>query len=172
MRSAEHKGSERIKVAIGIGSNLNEPRTQVHQAIEQLFEQEWFLNGQASALYRTKAVGPIPQPDYVNAVVTGETSLSAEKLLDALNQLEVEAGRLRVEHWGPRVLDLDILMMSDLVIDSDRVKIPHPEMGKRAFVLGPLCALAPDWLHPLSGLSVQDMLNNLPIPLDLEPVES
>jgi len=158
-------------VAIGIGSNLEDPEAQVRRAIARLFEKSWFSKCEPSPLYRSKALGPIEQPDYVNAVVVGKTYLTAEALLDALNQMEEEAGRFRVEHWGPRVLDLDILMMGDQIIESDRLKVPHPEMSKRGFVLRPLCALAPDWLHPESGLSVQDMLNNLPPTLDLEPIE-
>ena len=149
------------RVAIGIGSNLEGPEDQVRRAIDHILQQEWFLNGRASSPYKTKPMGPIDQPDYVNAVLIGRSKLSPENLLEELLRIEETAGRVRVERWGPRILDLDILMFSDRIVNIEGLEIPHPGMASRSFVLEPLCEVAPDWLHPITGLTVQDMLNNL-----------
>ena len=111
-----------------------------------------------SSLYRTRPVGPVDQPDYINAVAVLATGLSAEALLDALQALEARHGRVRgAERWGARTLDLDLLLYGDAVIASQRLRVPHPRMCQRAFVLYPLAEIAPKDLSipgfgPLSTL--------------------
>jgi 2-amino-4-hydroxy-6-hydroxymethyldihydropteridine diphosphokinase len=96
-------------------------------------------------------MGPQDQPEYINAVASLETNLQAEALLDALQAIEQAQGRVRDERWGPRTLDLDILLYGDEVIDSDRLTIPHPGLSEREFVLYPLYELAPDLMIPGLG---------------------
>lgn len=102
-----------------------------------------------SAWYQTTAVGP-PQPDYLNGCALLRVSLTPEELLAALLQTEAQFGRLRRERWGPRVLDLDLLLFDHLILDSPTLQIPHPRMVERAFVLVPLAEVAPDWIEPIS----------------------
>ena len=166
------KAAVKRQVSIGLGANLEDPENQVLNAIEALRQAAWLEGVEASSLYRSKPVGPIEQPEFINAVCVGYTYLSEKQVLKRLNQMESDAGRLRLKRWGPRILDLDILMMSDDCFESETLQVPHPEMHKRAFVLVPLCTLRPDWLHPVSKLSVQQMLNRLPTPLNVESIES
>jgi 2-amino-4-hydroxy-6-hydroxymethyldihydropteridine diphosphokinase len=103
-----------------------------------------------SSFYRSRPMGPKDQPEYINAVASLETSLQAEALLDALQAIEQAQGRVRDKRWGPRTLDLDILLYGDERISTDRLKIPHPGLSEREFVLYPLYELAPDLM--ISGL--------------------
>ena len=105
--------------------------------------------------------GGVEQDEFLNAVLEGETTLNPLQLLAALNKIEADAGRIRDVHWGPRTLDLDIIFYDDLILDSERLIIPHKEMHKRDFVLEPLCQLAPWKRHPLLGMTVEEMLEEL-----------
>jgi len=146
---------------IGLGSNLDDPLAQVQRALERLAElPDTRLIGQ-SRLYRSAPVGPEGQPDYINAVACLETALSPEILLDHLQQLEHQQGRVRTLRWGPRTLDLDILLYDALVLQTPRLTLPHPEMINRSFVLYPLADLAPDLILP-TGQSLQSLLDGCP----------
>jgi 2-amino-4-hydroxy-6-hydroxymethyldihydropteridine diphosphokinase len=129
---------------IGLGSNLCDPEGQVRHAVTELArlpESEFLAR---SALYRTAPVGPADQPDYVNAVVSLATRLTPRGLLDALQAIERGHGRQRDgTRWGPRTLDLDILLYGDERVAEPGLQIPHPEMAGRAFVLVPLADVAP-----------------------------
>ena len=129
---------------IGLGSNLSDPAAQVRQAMAEL---EGLPEGELlgrSPLYRTAPLGPADQPDYVNAVVRIKTRLSPRGLLEALQAVERAHGRHRDgTRWGPRTLDLDILLYGDERLREPGLQIPHPEMGNRAFVLVPLADVAP-----------------------------
>ncbi|MFY0992232.1 2-amino-4-hydroxy-6-hydroxymethyldihydropteridine diphosphokinase [Halomonas sp. C05BenzN] len=128
---------------IGLGSNLDEPRLQVERALEALDRLPLTRRAAASRLYASRPVGPRDQPDFINAVACLETRLSPLALLDQLQALEQRHRRVRRHRWGPRTLDLDLLLFDDRRLASPRLTVPHPEMEQRAFVLVPLAELAP-----------------------------
>lgn len=132
-----------IRVFIGIGANLDDPLTQVTRALRELAELPETALIAASPLYRSPPLGPPGQPDYVNAVAELSTSLAPHALLDELQGLERAHHRVRAERWGPRTLDLDLLLYGEAVIDDERLTVPHPGIASRAFVLLPLVDLAP-----------------------------
>lgn len=134
-----------VRVYIGIGSNLGEPRAQVEKALQSL--QLLSVNGEftASPLYQTTPTGPQDQPDFINAVAGFLTLLSAQDLLQALKAIENSQGRQRDGvRWGPRTLDLDLLLYGNESIDMDELTVPHPRIRERAFVMVPLFDVAPD----------------------------
>ena len=147
-------------VYIGLGSNMESPKEHITTAIKTLSEIQSTHTKKVSSLYKSKPVGPQDQDDYVNAVAELETSLTPLELLDTLQAIENEHGRVRNERWGPRTLDLDILMFGDEVINNERLTIPHSEMTNRAFVLVPLAEINPDCLIPEKGL-LSDLLTNI-----------
>lgn len=132
-----------MAVAIGLGSNLADPIRQVLNALNALSDLPETRLTRHSALYQSSPVGPQDQPDFINAVALLETRLSPLPLLDALQSLEHAAGRIRHRHWGERTLDLDILLWHDQRIDLPRLRVPHPHLRQRAFVLRPLLDLVP-----------------------------
>ena len=147
-------------VYIGLGSNMESPRQHITTAIDALGEIQSTRILNVSSLYKSKPVGPQDQDDYVNAVAELETELMPLDLLDSLQTIENEHGRVRNERWGPRTLDLDILMYADEIIQNDRLTIPHIEMTNRCFVLVPLAEIKPDCRIPGKGL-VSEILNNI-----------
>ncbi len=138
-------------VYLGLGSNLSDPCAQLEQAIHSLEMLPDCQILKCSSFYRSRPMGPQDQPEYINAIVSLETNLQAESLLDALQAIEQRQGRVRDRHWGARTLDLDILLYGDEVIDTDRLSVPHPGLHKREFVLYPLYELAPDLMVPGRG---------------------
>lgn len=133
-----------VAAYIGLGSNLGDPRVQVCRAIEALARLEDCTLCGRSSLYGTTPVGPMPQPDYVNAVVSLTTRLTPLGLLTALQGIEHDHGRVRDgTRWGPRTLDLDLLLYGDLRLRLPDLVLPHPELANRAFVLVPLAEIAP-----------------------------
>jgi 2-amino-4-hydroxy-6-hydroxymethyldihydropteridine diphosphokinase len=141
-------------VWLGLGSNLQEPERQVKTAIDELDALPESRLRAASRLYRTAPVGPPGQPDYINAAARLETRLAPQALLAELHRIELAHGRRRDgTRWGPRILDLDILVYGDACIDEPGLTIPHPEMARRAFVLVPLAEVAPpDLAVPGAGI--------------------
>ncbi|GHC34804.1 2-amino-4-hydroxy-6-hydroxymethyldihydropteridine diphosphokinase [Aidingimonas halophila] len=127
---------------IALGSNLDTPRQHVERAVTQLRELPVTHLTRCSRLYASKPVGPQDQPDFVNAVVEVITQLSPLALLDQLQALEQRHGRERSRHWGPRTLDLDLLLHGDTRMQTSRLVLPHPHMHERAFVLVPLADIA------------------------------
>ncbi|WP_395792294.1 2-amino-4-hydroxy-6-hydroxymethyldihydropteridine diphosphokinase [Aquimonas sp.] len=130
-------------VFVALGSNIGEPRRQLVQAISELGRLPGTQVLRRSSLYRTPPWGELDQPDFVNAVAELETTLEPLALLDALLGIERAAGRVRARRWGPRVLDLDLLLFSSERIDLPRLQLPHPRMHERAFVMLPLAEIAP-----------------------------
>jgi 2-amino-4-hydroxy-6-hydroxymethyldihydropteridine diphosphokinase len=146
---------------IGLGSNLENPRAQVEQALVELAAIPESKLLATSPLYRSAPVGPGEQPDYINATALLETSLTPLALLDALQAIEQSHERVRIEHWGPRTLDLDILLLDQQTIDSERLRVPHPYLTQRNFVLYPLADIAPELLLP-DGTSLQQLIAQCP----------
>lgn len=137
---------------IGVGSNLNDPATRVTTAIESLAAIEQTVGVTRSRLYRSPPMGPQDQPDYVNAVAAVLSCLPPETLLLRLQQIEDAHGRDRsTPRWGPRTLDLDLLLMADTRRDDERLTLPHPGIADRAFVLFPLMEIAPALWVPGAG---------------------
>lgn len=142
---------------IGLGGNLDSPRDQVERAFVELGQIPNTKLIAQSPLYRSAPVGPGEQPDYVNAAALLETSLSPLELLDALQSIEQAHQRVRIERWGPRTLDLDILLIGQQTITSERLTVPHPYLTQRNFVLYPLADIAPDLVLP-DGTSLRQLI--------------
>lgn len=140
---------ERRRVYIAIGSNLASPLEQVNAAIQAIGEIPDSRIMAVSSFYRTPPLGPQDQPDYLNAAVALETTLAPEALLDHTQCIELQQGRVRkAERWGPRTLDLDIMLFGDEVINTERLTVPHYDMKNRGFMLWPLVEIAPELLFP------------------------
>jgi len=146
---------------IGLGSNLDNPESQVKTAIEALAGLSQIRLQDRSSLYRSAPMGPQDQPDYVNAVVKLSTGLEPEALLDKLQGIERAQGRVRTQRWGPRTLDLDILLYGQCVVATERLKIPHPGIAERSFVLYPLAEINVQLEIPGLG-RVQSLLEQCP----------
>jgi 2-amino-4-hydroxy-6-hydroxymethyldihydropteridine diphosphokinase len=136
---------------VGIGSNLDEPRSQVTQAIERLRSLPDTRCVAVSTLYRSAPFGPIAQAEYVNAAAGLLTRLEPEALLAELHGIEAKMGRKRREKWGPRVVDLDLLVFAGVTRSGDSLALPHPGIVERNFVLYPLAEIAPDLYVPGLG---------------------
>ncbi len=150
--------ADQVTAYVGLGSNLEQPRQQVTEALKELAELPRSRLAAHSSLYLSHPVGPADQPDYINAVAALVTALAPESLLQALQALEQRHGRVRTaERWGPRTLDLDLLLYADSRIQTPRLEVPHPRMAERAFVLVPLAEIAPDNLM-IPGLGRLDSL--------------
>lgn len=150
-----------VTAYIGIGGNLRDPVAMVKRGIAELARIAESRLANCSSLYRTAPLGPPGQADYINAVAELETSLPALALLDALQAIEQACGRRRDgQRWGPRTLDLDLLLYAEQRIEQTRLRTPHPEMHKRAFVLIPLSELVSgDFIIPGVG-ALQDALRH------------
>jgi 2-amino-4-hydroxy-6-hydroxymethyldihydropteridine diphosphokinase len=155
---------------VGLGANLGDPAGQIAEALSRLAAAEEVEVAAVSTFYRNPPLGPPDQPWYVNAVARVRTRLTAEELFRVLQQLEVSLGRTRGERWGPRVLDLDLLLYGGEVILTPELQVPHPEMHRRAFVLVPLAEIAPEAWHPVLERRVADLLKEL-APGDLEVLQ-
>ncbi|MEE8320950.1 MAG: 2-amino-4-hydroxy-6-hydroxymethyldihydropteridine diphosphokinase [Gammaproteobacteria bacterium] len=140
------------KAFIGLGSNLGHPEKQLAEALASLDGTDDVCVKQNSSFYRSKPVGPQDQPDYINAVARLETDLDPLDLLDRMQAIEDRQGRVRGKvRWGPRTLDLDLLLYGDKIINKKRLTVPHPEIKNRDFVLIPLNEIAPDLVIPVLG---------------------
>lgn len=136
---------------IGLGGNLDHPDRRIRRAFDALKRLPSTTLVRTSSLYRTAPVGFLDQPDFINAVAAVDTALSPLALLDALLNLELEAGRARSFKNAPRTLDLDVLLYGSTVLEEERLILPHPRMATRAFVLIPLLEIAPTLVIPTLG---------------------
>ena len=149
------------RVYLALGSNLADPLHQVQAALDALAALPDTRVVATSSLYRTPPYGPPNQPDYLNAAVALDTELTPEALLDLTQRIELEQGRVRKdERWGPRTLDLDIMLFGDLTLNTPRLIVPHYDMHNRAFMLVPLLEIAPDIALP-DTTSLRDLLSGL-----------
>ncbi len=149
------------QVAIALGSNLGDRRAHIEAALAALRLRDGVEIRGVSSLHETAPVGPPGQGPYLNAAALLSTSRTPSELLELLLRIEREVGRDRAaecERWGPRVIDLDLLYVGDIVLDEPGLTLPHPRMHERHFVLAPLVELAPDWVHPQTGRSTSEML--------------
>jgi 2-amino-4-hydroxy-6-hydroxymethyldihydropteridine diphosphokinase len=142
-----------VQACIGLGANLGDAADTLRQAVDALACREGVVVRAVSRFYRTPAWGREDQPDFINAVALLETSLAPRALLDLLLAVEAEFGRHRVdgERWGPRTLDLDLLLHGDAVIDEPGLRVPHPHLHERAFALVPLLDVLPEARIPRYG---------------------
>lgn len=136
---------------IGLGSNLQDPAAQLQRAFGELDELADSRLLARSRLYRSRPMGPAGQPDYLNAVALLETALEPLGLLDELQHIEERHGRVRGQRWGPRTLDLDLLLYDERLLDLPQLKVPHPGIAERDFVLLPMLEIDPDLQVPGQG---------------------
>lgn len=149
------------KAYIAFGSNMGDKETYIKDAIRELEESTYFKNLKVSEFFYSEPYGGVEQEDFVNGVLETETMFEPYELLDFLHQLEAKANRVRLKHWGPRTLDLDIIFYDDLILEEEKLQIPHKDMKNRDFVLVPLAQLAGYKRHPLFRITVDEMVNNL-----------
>ena len=149
------------KAYIGLGSNLGKPGANLYAALDAMAEHPDVIDIELSSLYETKPLGQVAQPDFLNAVARISTALTVRDLFEWLQKIEQDLGRQRTEHWGPRAIDLDLLLYDDAVVNEPDLVIPHPQMHLRSFVLKGLCELSPDVVHPVLGCTMRELASRL-----------
>lgn len=145
------------QVAIALGSNLGDSLNTMKTALKILSQMPGIQIKSKSSFYRTPPIGP-PQPDYLNACALLMVELTPEDLLELLLQIEAKFGRERRERWEARTLDLDLLLFNNLIWKTANLELPHPRMRERGFVLVPLAEIAPDWIDPVTGRSIEELV--------------
>jgi 2-amino-4-hydroxy-6-hydroxymethyldihydropteridine diphosphokinase len=159
-----------VKAFVGLGGNLGDRAAVLSAAAVTLREAAAPDSFRASHLYETRPWGVTDQPDFLNAVVSFDTSLEAMDLLAFLEEIEIRFCRVRTERWGPRILDLDLLDLGGAVLSMADLTLPHPRIEERGFVLVPLCEIEPGWRDPLTGRTAVEMLEHLdPDPIEVRP---
>lgn len=146
---------------IGLGSNIGDKTGNLKRAIEELGKVSGSEVLAVSSFYKTEPVGGVEQDWFINAVAKIETGLSPRELLKALLDIERNLGRIRDTKWGPRIIDLDILLYDDLVIEEEGLAVPHPYLHERGFALAPLAEIAPAYVHPRLKKSISELLSVL-----------
>lgn len=149
-----------VGAAIALGSNIGDSRLILDAAIATLAKTPGIFVEAQSHWYITKAVGP-PQPDYLNGCAILRIFMLPHLLLETLLAIEQKFGRVRQQRWGPRTLDLDLLLYGDLILHTPNLQIPHPRMRERAFVLVPLAEIAPNWVEPVSGCVIKELVKDV-----------
>jgi 2-amino-4-hydroxy-6-hydroxymethyldihydropteridine diphosphokinase len=150
------------EVYLSLGSNIGDRIRYLKRAIGKIGESDSVVIRKISPVYETDPVGNPDQPRFLNVVISIETTLKPLRLLDYLLDIEEKLGRERNEKWGPRTIDLDILLFDELITSSDRLTLPHPRMHQRKFVLVPLSQVNPNLFHPSLKKSVEDLLRLCP----------
>jgi len=149
------------RIYIALGSNLEKPNKQIHSAIRSIDRIHGISVTQISSLYKTKPIGKLDQPDFINAVIELEGNISPEKLHGELQNIETQAGRIRMELNEPRTLDLDILLIDEIIMKTNTLTIPHPRMHLRQFVIIPLFEINSELEIPEIG-PINKILGSLP----------
>lgn len=147
---------------IGLGSNIEPRDTYLKKAIDLLQSYEEIELTGASSIFETDPVDYVKQDDFLNMVAEVRTTLTSKRLLLCCQEIEEKLGRKRIIDKGPRTIDLDILLYNDIHIAEDQLQIPHPRLHERAFVLVPLCELAPEIIVPVKDRQVKALLSDLP----------
>ncbi|MDJ1185690.1 2-amino-4-hydroxy-6-hydroxymethyldihydropteridine diphosphokinase [Roseofilum casamattae] len=160
MTSDDLETSKLTMSAIALGSNIGDSRAILDSALNVLNETPGITVCSYSSYYSTDPIGPA-QPDILNACAILEVELTPQALLETLLDIEQQFGRVRHERWGPRSLDLDLLLFEDLILDMPNLQVPHPRMTERGFVLVPLAEIAPDWIEPVSGEAIATLLQKV-----------
>ncbi len=150
-----------IPVFIGLGSNMGNRNENLQTACEHILAIQGIQPLRCSRFYETAPVGGPPQPVFLNAAFGITTTLSPRQLLERFQYIETLMGRVRTVKWGPRIIDIDILLYGDEIVDDDRLTIPHPLMHTRLFVLEPLVEIAPDVVHPGSQKTIFQLYKEL-----------
>jgi len=170
---SNRKGSGELpKAYLGLGSNLGDRLNNLKQALRLLESYRGIAVDKVSSIYETEPVGFKEQDWFLNMTACITTSLSPRDLLIAINQIERELKRERIIRWGPRTIDIDILLFDDMVLDTPDLKIPHPEMHKRAFVLVPLKEIAPKAVHPILNKRIAELLDGLKMNEEVRKIKS
>lgn len=146
---------------IALGSNIGEREWYLNTAIAEIDRLETCRVTRRSGILETKAYGYENQDDFLNMVIQVQTTLEPYPLLAALNRIELESGRKRLIHWGPRTLDLDILLYDELVMKDEKLTIPHYDMVNREFVLKPMAQIAANVTHPVEGITILELYQRL-----------
>jgi 2-amino-4-hydroxy-6-hydroxymethyldihydropteridine diphosphokinase len=150
-----------MKAFIGLGSNLGDREANIRQALQFLEQLPETTIVRGSSLYDTEPVGVSDQPNFLNGVVQIETHLAPRQLLWNLMLIERRLGRVRTQQWGPRVIDLDLLLYGEEVVDEDDLQVPHPLMTQRSFVMVPLVEIEPLLVHPVTNQTMLSILQRL-----------
>lgn len=145
---------------IALGSNMGDRSEYLKEAQEKISQRVGQIT-RKSKILETEAYGYTEQRDFLNMVISVETELEPDELLNTLLQIEVKLGRVRTIHWGPRTLDLDIIYYGDRIIDTEKLKIPHPDLHNREFVLKPIAEICPEFHDPLRNKTVTELLLEL-----------
>lgn len=150
-------------VYIGLGTNIGDKRQNLTRALEELAKRPEIRINRVSSLYQSEPWGNKDQDDFLNQVVEIETRLSAWDLLHLLHTIEINMGRQRETKWGPRIIDLDILLYGDVVLQTEELQIPHALMRERLFVLIPLQEINPEVVFPDDGSTLREVLVRVPV---------
>ena len=151
--------SKYILVHLSLGSNLGNRRNFLNQACKEL-HLKFLKNFRVSSIFESEPLLKMKQPNYYNIVISGSTKLDPLIFLRNCQQIEKNLGRIRLEKWGARNIDLDILSFGEKIIETKELKIPHPEIEKRSFVILPLLEISPTWIHPTKGIGIKEIWEN------------
>ena len=159
------------KTFLLLGGNLGDREENLRNAVFKIANRIGEVL-EMSSIYETAAWGVEDQPDFLNQVLLVDTILSPEELLFTCLEIEKDLGRVRKEHWGERIIDIDILFIEDKIINTQRLTVPHPEVQNRRFTLEPLCELAGNFDHPVLGKSIKQLLKSCEDTLEANKLDS
>ncbi len=157
-----------MKALLMLGSNMQDPKYQLELAVQKIQSIGKVLS--KSSLYKTAAWGKTNQNDFMNQALVLDCNLEAEELMKALLEIEISMGRQRISKWAERSIDIDIILYDNLIMNTDVLRVPHPHMQDRKFVLEPCAEIAGDWKHPILHFDIQELLKNCKDVLSVEKI--